>query len=396
MATVNTLTTQQSYAFLTSLYEEATGKQSTLQVADTATFTTVATATLATGTDAVLNALSKVLTRTIFSIRPYTAKFKGIEVSEERFGGITRKINYVDTSLETDDRLTLTDGQSKDMYSVKKPVILQTSFYGETEYAKHITVFKDQLDTAFESASQFGSFISGLLQNISDQLEQIKEEEARGCLINFITGKKAGDSTNCINVLQAYYDETGVQLTPANMFNEDNYIPFTKWLYSYVNTLTDKMANRSLKYHINVTNKEIMRHTPANKLKAYMSASVMNKIDSSVMSSIFNPDKLKMIDFEKVSYWQNIDHELDVKATPTYLQANGSLATAQSAVTVSNILGVLFDEEALGITRKSTWMQATPMNARGGYYNLWYHFRQCTWNDFSENGVVLYADTVTA
>lgn len=393
---VNNLTIEQSYAFLTDLYEQATGQKSAIAVTDTGTFTTVGQAVLKTGYDNIISSISQVLQKTIFSVRPYSAKFKGINVDAERWGAITRKISYVDTPIESDDRMTLQDGSSVDQWIVQKPKVLETNYYGATEYQKHITIFKDQLDNAFQNESQFGSFIGGLMQNISDQLEQIKEAEARGILVNFITGKLKGDVGNCINVLQAYYDETGVQLTPATMYNNDNYIEFTKWLYSFINTLTDKMSERTVKYHINVTGKEVMRHTPANRLKAYMLNNVMNKIDSTVLSTIFNPDKLKMIDFEKVSFWQNIDHPEQVSAKPTYLKPDGTLKTETSAVSNAHVLGVLFDEEALGMTTLSTWMQSTPMNARGGYYNIFYHFRQCTWNSFDENGIVLYADTVQA
>ena len=71
---VNNLTFEQSAALLTDLYEQATGQKS-LSPVDTATFTTVAQAVLKTGYDTVIESISQVLNRTIFSIRPYTAKF---------------------------------------------------------------------------------------------------------------------------------------------------------------------------------------------------------------------------------------------------------------------------------------------------------------------------------
>lgn len=393
---VNNLTYEQSYAFLTDLYEQATGQKPQIAVTDTGTFVTVGQTLLKTGYDNIIGALSQVLSRTIFSVRPYSAKFNGIMMDSERWGGITRKITVVDTPLEADDRMTLQDGASVDPWIVRKPKALQLNFYGTTQYQKHITIFKDQLDAAFENESQFGSFVSAIMQNISDQLEQVKEAEARACLINFATGKVKADAGNCINVLQAYYDETGVQLTPETMYNQDNYVDFTKWLYSFINTLTEKMAERTQKYHVNVTGKEVMRHTPANRMKAYMSSETLNKIDSTVLSTIFNPDKLKMIDFEKVTFWQNIEAPASITAKPTWLKSDGELTTETNAVTIENMIGMLFDEEALGITRKSTWMQATPMNARGGYYNIFYHFTQTLFNDFTENAVVLYADEVQA
>ena len=111
---VNELSFSQSAAFLTDLYEHATGIKNAITVVDSGSFTTVAQAVLKTGYDTVINAISQVLSRTIFSVRPYTGKFKGIFVDSERFGNITRKINFIDGDVENDDREPLTDGQSVD------------------------------------------------------------------------------------------------------------------------------------------------------------------------------------------------------------------------------------------------------------------------------------------
>ena len=388
---VNELSFSQSAAFLTDLYEQATGQKSTITVVDSGSFTTVAQMVLKTGYDTVISSISQVLSRTIFSVRPYTAKFKGIFVDSERWGNITRKINFIDGNVENDDREPLTDGQSVDPWIINKPKVMQTNFYGFTKYQRHITIFRDQLDTAFSSPSEFARFISGVMQNVMDQLEQIKEAEARNCLINFIAGKAAGDTDNVINVLEEYHNETGVTLTPSTMYADSNYIPFMKWLYSYINGLTQKLAERTIKYHINVTDKEVHRHTPARDLKAYMSARAMNAIDSIGLPSIFGADRLKMIDFEPVVFWQNIDDAEKIIATPTVLLANGTLEK-KTSTTVENIIGVLFDRDALGITRKSEWMMETGFNPRGGYNNIFYHFTMAMWNDFTENGIVLIAD----
>ncbi|MBP5579110.1 MAG: hypothetical protein J6X56_06490, partial [Ruminococcus sp.] len=83
------------------------------------------------------------------------------------------------------------------------------------------------------------------------------------------------------------------------------------------------------------------------------------------------------------------------KSKPAYLKvSDGSIIESEEAVEVTNLIGVLFDEEALGMTRRSTWTAASPFNPRGGFYNIFYHFTQSTWNDFTENGVVLYAGEV--
>ena len=361
--------------------------------------TTVGTTLAQGGYDPIIGALTQVLARTIFSIRPYAQKFKDLNVSEEKWGAVVRKINFIDTALDTtDDRLTLTDGASIDPFVVKKPKVVQTNFYGATQYQDHITIFRDQLDSALKDAAEFGRFISGVLQNIADKLAQIKEAEARGILANFIAAKAGYDTGNAINVLQAYYDETGVTLTPATMFDVTNYTAFSRWLAGFMATLSEKMSERSLKYHMNITGKELMRHTEPRFLKKYISANVANHIDAAVASSLYNEERVTKVleGAERVSYWQNIEDPYTVDAKPAYLDtATGNVVDALADTKVENIIGVLFDEEALGMTTLSTWSAPSPFNPAGGYYNIYWHFTQKTWNDFTENFVLLYADTVT-
>ena len=210
-----------------------------------------------------------------------------------------------------------------------------------------------------------------------------------------MTGKYLADSDNCINVLQAYYDETGTSLTPATMFNVSNYTEFTRWLAGYMTTLADKLAERTEKYHMNVTGKELKRFTDNADLRKYISANVANYLDTAVASGLYNPDRLSVITngMRKMTFWQNIDNPYSVLATPSYLDvSDGSIVEALSAVQIDNIIGVLFDRDALGMVKRSTWSAATPFNAKGGYYNIFWHWTQQTYNDFTENFILLYAD----
>lgn len=388
----NNLTVEQSYAFMNSLFNQATGKTSSLTSVNTKDFVTVGQAILKTGFEQTLNAIGVVLDRTIFSVRPYRAKFRGMMVDEVRFGGITRKINYMDSEAEVDAAYTTTDGESIDPWVVKKPGVLQMNFYGSNSYQRHVTIYRDQLYTAFQSAEQFGEFIGGIITTMVNNIEVDRENECRAAIINMVTGKYTADYSNVKSVLREYFLETGVLLDTHTMYDDQNFVPFVKWLYAYINTLCDQMAEYGVKFHMNVTGKKISRHTPDNRLKAYLSSSIMNKVAANVMSSIFNPDRLKTIDFESVVYWQNINTPLDMKAKPTYLKASdGSLIESETDVTVTGLLGVLFDEDAMGVVIKHDETAASPYNPRGRYYNMFYAYNHQYWNDFTENVIALYA-----
>ena len=56
--------------------------------------------------------------------------------------------------------------------------------------------------------------------------------------------------------------------------------------------------------------------------------------------------------------------------------------------TIENVVGVLFDREAIGTFRQEEKVLTTPVNARGAYYNTFWHEKQMWFNDMSENAVI--------
>lgn len=390
---MNDMTIEQASTILNAVINQATGANKTLTNVDTKSLISVAQAVLKTGYDPMTAAISQVLSRTIFSVRPYSKKFKGLEVSAQRWGNHVRKLQMIDDTFEDDERLSLVDGQSVDMYKVKKPKPLQTNFYGEIAYQKHITLYKDQLDTAFSSIGEFSSFISMVLQNQSDQIAQSDEAFDRMAIANFIGGKYVGDTDSVIHLVTEYNAYAGTSYTSTTIKDPTAYEPFIKWVFGRIKTLSGYMGERSELYHMNITNKALKRHTPTNRMKIYLYAPIMNDITASVLSDIYNDKLLKMADHENVNYWQDIAVPDSIIVTPTYLNTtDGSLTVAGSSITVANIFGVIFDEEAIGVNSCNQWSERTPMNAAGGYTNLYNHWTRRYWNDFTENGVLLLMD----
>lgn len=390
---VNDLTFNQLSMVLNSIVQQATGQQAQ-QVTNTAEFVSVAQTALKTGYDPVLQAISQVLSRTIFSIRPYTRKFGGLMVSNQQFGNIVRKLNIADKDWEEDSRFELTDQNSVDMYKVNKPSILQTNFYGANVFEKSLTIFKDQLDCAFSNPDEFGRFVSMTMTNASDMIEQAHENLARATLANFIGGKISGDTASVIHLLTEYNTITGLEapLTAETVYQPANFKPFMQWVYSRVASLSSLMTERTQKFHINVTGKEISRHSPVNKQKVYLYAPARYQTETMVLADVYHDNFLRMADNETVNFWQSIDKPDEINVQPVYLQADGTLKSDDSPVNQKGIFGVMFDEEAAGYTVVNQWSAPTPFNSKGGYSNIFWHFTDRYWNDFTENGIVLLLD----
>lgn len=387
----NDLSFNQLSTVLAEITSQATGAKASAPI-NTMDFVTVGTTALKTGYDPLATAISQVLSKTIFSIRPYTRKFAGLQVSNQKWGNIVRKLNVIDKPFEDDQRLALADGVAIDQYIVNKPEILQTNFYGANVYEKSMTIFRDQLDNAFSGPDQFAQFLTMIMTNASDMIEQAHENTARACITNFIAGKISGDSTNVLHLLTLYNGATGQELTPAQIRLPEHWSTFVRWLYSYIKTTAEKMGERTYNYHINVTGKNIARHTPLSRMKAYIYRPFINEAEATVLSTTFHNDFLRLVDYEGVNFWQAINNPDEIKIKPSFMNSDGAVVQPSTPVKKTNVLGVLFDEEAAGYTVVNEWAQPTPFNARGGYYNQFWHFTDRYWNDFTENGVVLLLD----
>lgn len=387
----NDLTFNQVSTILNGVLEQATGQKS-LAATNTAQFVTQAQTALKIGYDPIMNAVSQVLGRTIFSVRPYTAKFRGIMKSEQQWGNHVRKINYVDKDFEDAQEWTLTDGSAVDQYKINKPGVLQTNFYGFEVYQRNITTFRDQLENAFQGPDQMGEFFTGAMQNASDQIEQAHENMSRASVANFIGGKVAGDTSNVIHLLTEYNAYAGTSLTSETMRAPENFEPFIKFAYARIKTIAGLMSERSTKFHVNVAGSEIMRHTPADRLKMYVLAQELNTIQTTVLSSVFNDRFLRLVDYEEVNFWQSIDTPASVNVQASYLGTDGEIKTAGTATQTNGVFAVLFDEEAIGQTTNNRSVDVTPYNAAGKYWNTFFHFTERYWNDFTENGVVFLLD----
>lgn len=402
----NDLSFDQLSTVLTEITNQATGVNNIAPL-DTASFVSVAQTALQTGYDPLTTAISQVLSRTIFSVRPYTRKFKGLNVSNQRYGNHVRKLLSIDKPFEDDDRLKLTDGVSIDQYEVNKPKVLQTNFYGANVYQKSVTIYKDQLECAFSSPDEFASFISMVMQNASDMIEQAHEETARATINNLISGIYAAETTEgntmaksngnkrAINLLHLYNQTNGGALEVSDIFKAANFESFVKFAFSTINTLADLMTDRNTLFSSQLTNYTVIRHTPKDRMKFYLYTDLVNKINSEVYSSVFNPDFLKLVDFERVNFWQSALNPSQIQSKPVMLNEDGTLKTV-GATNIENVFGVLFDEEAAGYTTVNKWSQPTPFNARGGYYNQFWHFTDRYWNDFTENAIVFYVANPSA
>lgn len=407
---VNDMTFEQASTFLNAVQQQVTGVASVAPTT-TADFVAVATTVLKTGYDPVLNAINQVLGRTIFSIRPYSAKFRLAEITETAFGNHTRKLSIADRELVDDERYKYPlaydsgqtpptgDGLSVDMFKLRKPQILQTNFYGSQVWEDWYTIFRDQLECAFTSPAELGRFVTMVTQNSMDKLTQYREDAGRACVLNFIGGiLDEGDAASTydelahrvIPVVTLYNAATSQSLTLYDLFKPLNFRPFVQFVYTLIQTVSDLMEQRSIAFQTVVNNMPVMRHTPKRSQKMMILEQFRSMFDMMGLANTYRDGYLVFpngVRVESVAYWQGIESPWLVDVIASRIKNDGTIAVAGSS-SDTPVLGVLFDEEALGYATTQSWQAPTPLNAAGGYWNMFVHETEKVYNDHSEKGVV--------
>lgn len=404
MANVNDLVVQQASTVLNSLVQQATGQS--VITATTPDFVSVATTALKNGYDPILNAMSQMWGRTIFSIRPYSRKFSGLEMDMDRWGNATRKLSIADVPVKDDQRFTYPtgydssktgkengNGETIDMFALNKPDILQTNFYGQSVYENIYTIFRDNLDVAFTGPDEFMRFNALVSGNRADKLEQYRETVARGLLANFIGSiLDEGQDTRVVHLLTEYKTETGnTTLTAQTVYQPENFQSFMQWVYARIATISRMMTERSEMYQTVINNKHVMRHTPPSEQKVYLYSKAMDQFDAMVKANSFHDNYLKYTDYEGVNFWQSIETPDSISVTPVYTSTAGAVKTG-SATEQAGIFGVIFDRDALGYAQVNAWSSLTPFNPVGGYWNDVDHVNFRTIQDMTEKGVLLLLD----
>ena len=391
----NTFTPQDVHALVNEIVSEATGRTD-LKVVDTTSLVSVGETLLRTGTENTLNAISTVISRTIFSVRPYKGKLESLRVSSQRWGAQVRKIITLYTeSEESEDWNTqidgerLADGKTVDMFKIKKPKAVQLNIIGTKLLQKHITVFRDQLSQAFTNESEFMRFIDAVMVQFNNEIELINEAKTRATLLNFIGGISSMGLTE-VDLVAEYNNKFNVTYT-RNELLTTHLTSFMQFVASTIKTYSSRLTDMSTLYHANLTNvsEKIMRHTPKERQKMLMYEPLFIETQATVYSQIFNPKYLEIGNFEGVNYWQSQSTPTAVHVKPTILDvATGESKVSTTEVNLDYVLGLLYDEEALGVLNQFEYSSTTPFNSAGGYYNTFMHWRFNSYNDFTENAVL--------
>lgn len=395
----NSYTPTDVYALVNEIVEQATGQKS-IAVVDTTSFVSVGAQLVGTqiAAENTLNAISTVLARTIFSVRPYRGSLDIMRVSAERWGAIIRKVIPLPMEAEKSQDMNtdidgdqLDDGESIDMFKINKPKVIQLAFWGTKKLQVHITRFRDQLSMAFTSEAEFMAFIDAVMTEFFNSLERMNEGRTRGVLCNAIAGTYAMAATtpSCVVDLTAGYNAKY-----STTYSRDELLTtyaesFLKYFVAEVKKYSSKLKDSTSLYHANVLSKKILHHTPKNLQKLIAFEPYFIDSETQVLPTVYNDELLRLVDYEGVNFWQDPLTPEKVICKPTYLkESDATTIDASDAVEIDCVIGLLYDVDFMGVLPQFDYAATSPFNSAGGYWNQHYHYRFLNFTDYTENHIL--------
>lgn len=412
------LTPQDAYSVMNLLVKQATG-QSNVTVTNLSSFISAGEKVLATGTENVMNSLSLVLNRTLVASRPYKARLDLMEqVDTGLYSSRLRKISYYakdalpsgnfNTNLFTNLQEGFTAGENESggsprstqsQWEQHQPLALEMNFAGSTTWQDCITVYEDQLQTAFRSPEDFNKFVAGYMTEHANDIESQRESWNRMNLLNKIASvydMSAAMPGSVVNLTAGFNAKFGTSYTTTQL--QTTYLKeFLEYFVATFKLYSKYMTERTLNYHwspaktVDGVTYNILRHTPYDKQRVYLYSPLFTDAEAMVLPEIFNPQYLDIkTQYQEVTYWQGESSRAAINVTPAIVNTSTGVQEAGASVNLSYVVGMITDADGLMTNFQAEIARTTPVEARKGYRNIWTTFLRNNINDNTENCVIFY------
>lgn len=320
--------------------------------------------------------------KVVFVNRPYTGTTPSVMMDSWEYGAILEKIQYEGLpEAEDNDSWELEDGKSYDPNIFYKPEV-SAKFYSERRtFDIPMSFAQRQVKSAFSGAAQVQAFFAMIETAISngmtvkmDSLVQLTLANAIGTVYTNKNEKPVQYVDLVARYVAATNDST---VTPENALIKPE---FTRWASMEMKRVLARMKKLSTLF--NAGGK--YRHTPDDRLHLILHSDFTAAAEAYLYSDTYHNEFVKLPKAEEVAFWQASGTSFGWSDTSKVIVTPRG---AQAPVTVSNVVGIAFDRDALGVTNLDRRV-TTNWNPKAEFTNNWYKFDAGYFNDFNENIVV--------
>lgn len=317
--------------------------------------------------------------------RAYRGKTPGLVMDAWEYGAVLEKITYDEyPEAQANDSWNLQDGQSYDPNVFYKPSVSAKFFQKRNTFDIPMSFAQRQVKSAFQNATQLNAFFSmieNVIQNsMTIKIDQLAEAAINNMIALTVKDANANRAVNLLTMYNAAHSEDTI--TAAQAVTHPEFLRYA----AYIMKLYSERIQRMSKL-FNVGSKE--RFTPKERLHVILLSEFAAGAEAYLYSDTYHDQFVHLAKAETVPYWQGSGVAYDFASTSKIMVTPNTGSETETATTVTGILGVMFDRDAVGVANLDRRVTSN-WNARAEFYNNWYKFDAGYYNDPNENFIVFY------
>ncbi len=319
--------------------------------------------------------------KTVFVDRKYEGGAPKIYRDSFEYGQITQKLRAKLDEAKINQSWALVSGTT---YSDNEYVESQIScklFKQDDAFEIRKSITKKQIKAAFTSANELGNFVS-MLETMVQNSIQVKMDSLIMMTINNFTGEVFNNITKkpntAINLLAKYNALKGTTLTADQCIYDRGFL-------QYATGVIKKYQKKIQKYSTLFNQTGTQTFTPSDKQHLVLLEEFSENCDTYLAADTWHNEFVKLPYSDTVSAWQGVGEDSSFTSCSSINVKTASGAT----VNKTGIIGVLFDHDALGITKDDPSVETNYIHS-GEFYNYWYKEHVMYFNDLDENFIIFY------
>lgn len=320
------------------------------------------------------------ISKTIFVTRKYSSKAPNVLRDSFEYGQITQKVRAGLPEAMNNQSFELQDGVSYDDNVFVGFPVKTKLFMKRVTFEIRCSITNLQIKNAFTSEAELGSFVSLIYNQVENALTLYTDELIMLTIDNFIGEvsheNKASRYINVLGEFKKLHPDS--QLTAETCLYDKDYLIFLQML---IKQTMKRLETYKTKYNSG----DIPTFTPRDMQHLVLLDQVNDYMEAFAYSSTWHDEFVKMPYAQTVEYWQGTGIGEDVVDESKIMIKTASGNT----VTLSNIIGVLFDHDALGVNYEDMTVEEKYIRS-GQFTNYWYKPQFGYFNDLDENFVVFY------
>ena len=340
--------------------------------------------------DNYVRSLTDHVGKMVFVDRLYGGRVPSVLKDAWEFGAILEKVSAKLPEATENESWELEDGASYDPNIFYKPTVTAKFWNKRTTFEIPISITEKQIKSAFTNATQMNSFVSMLytavknsmtikvdaliMRTINNFIADTVYDEYEGANINSKSGVRA------VNLLYLFNnrDGHGDAITATEALESTDFLKFAS---KYIGLYSDRLSTISTLF--NMGNEP--RFTPYDKLHLVLHSEFEKASNVYLQSDTFHNEFTALPNAETVPFWQGSGTDYSFADT-----GKVDVKTASNHdVTVTGVIGVMFDDDALGVTNENPRITSN-YNPKAEFWNEWHKTDAGYFNDYNENFVVFF------